>query len=351
MHTNETLSGPKKIFFGLMLMVFTLVIILAVGELMARMVLPPQRESPRWLVPDKTYGFAHRPSFTQLYQYNNSDVTWTARLNRLALRGPEQDPAEAGDHHVLLLGDSFTFGYGLEDDHIFAAKLSRLLNEGTNRWLVLNAGVGGWGPRQSVKRALEHYDVYQPDVIVFTLCDNDANDDTIFLSGKSGGLLPDFKGKRWVKDHVYLYSLLYRRLYPMMLQMAVRRGPEEPPAPPVATTAVPVEGRNEQEVEAARALWGPTLKVVREFHQEFLRRNPRGLMLLQMAQPLREDLRTLFLELDNGRDLIFVDFKADTLRIGADHQLLPYDPHWTEEMHDLSASNLYHAIKERWAGH
>src|SRR5439155_16553885 len=66
-----------------------------------------------------------------------------ARINRLGLRGHEQD---AWTRHVCILGDSFTFGSGVRDDETFAARLDHWLGGTVS---VINGSQPGYGHRSA----------------------------------------------------------------------------------------------------------------------------------------------------------------------------------------------------------
>lgn len=348
--TTVAPGRARKLTFGLVLFGFCVLFTLLVGEVLARVMMPPQREVPRWFVPHERYGFFQWKNFEQVYDYMRSDVTWTSRINELGLRGGPYDPGPPGSRRVLLIGDSFTFGYGLEEDRIFSAKLSRLLNASTAGWVVINAGVGGWGTMQQSLFARDHWDLFQPDAIVLTVCDNDANDDTVFRNGKAGGLLPGFPGKKFLRDHSYLYKVLYAKMSMGLWRRAVHREDvtvQEAEAQPAIVTPDTHAEAFSALVDRSRIVWGPTLQTIRELHRDYIAKFPNGVLFIQMAQPTRYDIRHLLMELDNGHNLLFVDLEHDAKVVGPLKQLLRYDPHWTEDMHYVSASNLCRAILAR----
>jgi lysophospholipase L1-like esterase len=66
-----------------------------------------------------------------------------SRINNDGLRGV--DVATTGKQIVLCLGDSVTYGYGVDDNHTYPAELQRALDqEFPGRYLVLNGGVDGY---------------------------------------------------------------------------------------------------------------------------------------------------------------------------------------------------------------
>jgi lysophospholipase L1-like esterase len=78
---------------------------------------------------------------------------------------------------ILCLGDSFTFGYGVEWDETFAkileGQLDRAMAGGTH-WQVLNAGISGTGTANQLAYLNSEGLKYDPDFVVLCFCG--AND-------------------------------------------------------------------------------------------------------------------------------------------------------------------------------
>jgi hypothetical protein len=71
------------------------------------------------------------------------DVTYTVDANGFRIVPPHpDDPPESC---VLLFGDSFTFGEGVQDDETFAADIVR---QSGGKVAAVNLGESGWGPHQ-----------------------------------------------------------------------------------------------------------------------------------------------------------------------------------------------------------
>lgn len=103
-----------------------------------------------------------------------------------------------GTRRVLCLGDSFTFGYGVEADETFAKLLGRSLDAGAaggSRWEVLNAGIGSTGTAHQLARYETEAHRYSPDVVVVCFCP--AND---FFDNISSGLYT-IEGDSLVRHH------------------------------------------------------------------------------------------------------------------------------------------------------
>jgi hypothetical protein len=77
-----------------------------------------------------------------------------------------------------LLGDSFVYGYGLNDTETIAYKLENELNKNVNGHFfeVLNLGVGGYNTEMEMKRFFEKGEKYNPDYIILFYFRNDYED-------------------------------------------------------------------------------------------------------------------------------------------------------------------------------
>ena len=132
--------------------------------------LPPAhfRRDPRllWTMPKSTVVDAPEAGFPHV-------VT-----NELGLRGPlasrTRPPEEV---RILCLGDSVTFGMGVEDALTWPAQLEQVLAESpelAGRPVhVMNGGIPGWSSVQGL-RLLDQTGWYEPDVIVFWFGMNDV---------------------------------------------------------------------------------------------------------------------------------------------------------------------------------
>lgn len=120
--------------------------------------------------------------------------------NSFGMRGPEIKLEKPADTiRIAFLGDSFTFGWGVEEDQIFVRVLERLLNEtiGANRRVeILNFGVPGYSTFQEVALYREKVAPFKPDLVVIYFVSNDFG--LPFLIGDGGdGNLTGVVG--WVK--------------------------------------------------------------------------------------------------------------------------------------------------------
>ncbi|MCH7564719.1 MAG: SGNH/GDSL hydrolase family protein [Gemmatimonadetes bacterium] len=107
-----------------------------------------------------------------VYEYE-----WTTNQQGLRAREAYRIPREAGTHRVLVIGDSFTFGIGVNDDETFSALLQGMLEQScpTMEVEVINAGVGGWSTSHELE-FLERFGLsFEADVVVLGFFGNDLD--------------------------------------------------------------------------------------------------------------------------------------------------------------------------------
>ncbi|MBK8096304.1 MAG: hypothetical protein IPK26_04310 [Planctomycetes bacterium] len=149
-------------------------IALVAAELVLRLTWTPAalRSTPAF-VEHPVYGFAPAPSrrgrhVTPEYghAFAHNAQGWRRRESiTAALPAGKQ-------HRVLLLGDSFTYGLGVDDDATFAARLQEALPTVD----VINAGCNGMGQREQLAVLDQLGAATRPDVVVVNFFWNDLTD-------------------------------------------------------------------------------------------------------------------------------------------------------------------------------
>lgn len=163
-------SGARKTIVANLIGVF---VVLACGETAIRIIAPQAHMSPR-LVASPLYGMAAPP---QTDFVNSKPGHWRFRYstNEYGHRGPAAPAASAyGAPHVVLLGDSYTFGVGVDDGQEYAAVMAAALGDAAK---IVNLGSPGWGLTQEIRRFYEFGRVYDPSVVMLQFCENDPGDD------------------------------------------------------------------------------------------------------------------------------------------------------------------------------
>jgi len=156
------LSAPPRhrALFGAVAAAIVTVASLAASEVVLRLVdYPPASFSP-WIRSD-VFGFRLAPGISVRMRGPEYDVG--VATNSLGMRDDEP-AAPATRPRVLLLGDSFAMGYGVERGSIFADRLEKELSID-----VVNAGTGGYEIIQQPRVLAEFAPRLHPDAVLYAL--------------------------------------------------------------------------------------------------------------------------------------------------------------------------------------
>jgi len=324
----------------------SVLISLLLGEIVVR-TFAPQADAMMWLVPDKRYGTSMRRNFHQTYHYRNRVHVMDVRINSSGLRGVDYSPAEQSDPalaKVLLLGDSFTFGHGVREEETFGALLEDRLNAGGRKFVVVNAGHGGWGTLQETRYGIDHLRVFRPSIVVLTFCGNDPSDDRGFLHGakvvEKGA--DRFPGQSFLRDHSHLYRFLYKAVNRLRYWAALKEMRRAPAA------AAGFDSQSGYVISETQ--WQRTLAAIRAFHEAYMRFNPGGLLIVQATAPWDARIRDHLRSLSDGSSLIHLDLYPETQGLPLQQKGIPYDPHWSPLIHAIAARKLHDAIIARHTG-
>jgi len=123
---------------------------------------------------------ASRVTTRRLKPNYEGDFGFPMRTNALGLRGgPVTREKPAGTLRVLCVGDSVTFGLGVEEPQIFVSLLAQRLNEkvgGGRRVEVINAAVPGWDGKDELLYLRDEGMQLAPDLVLLVFIPNDIPD-------------------------------------------------------------------------------------------------------------------------------------------------------------------------------
>ena len=146
----------------------------ALGECLLRLLgarpISVNREQVLFWRQDPQLGWHHRPGQEGVFANDKPPFRTHVRINGKGLRDDEcAYERTPGRSRILVLGDSFAWGFGVEQEEAFAEVLERRLPDTE----VINAGVSGYSTDQELLWLQKEGVKYRPDLVVLTFCGND----------------------------------------------------------------------------------------------------------------------------------------------------------------------------------
>jgi hypothetical protein len=279
--------------------------VLAVAEVGARLFAPhwaPQHAERNFWTYDQLLGWAQRPG--QRGTLRHSDFAVDVEISSQGFRDREYSVERVvGRKRMLVLGDSFAWGFGVERHEV----LWEILEERHPDWEIINTAVSGYGTDQQFL-FLEHRGLrFEPDVVLLFFHPNDVDDNNAgsrygypkprFVPTETGIELrnvpvPRLSGpwrlRRFLLQNSYLYYRL--RLARRLLETGAAPVPRRAGFAPAAAAASPAKSRPD---------FGVTRELLRRLHARIAARGARLVVVSTPSPPwLREALARTFEPLD-----------------------------------------------------
>lgn len=156
-------------------------------ELCVRTFVTVRNVGPAFTVYDPVYGKRLKANLhaTRIAPEFRFDIS----TNSLGMRDPE--PTKSLTEGIVFIGDSFTMGYGVQDNEAFPALIRAGLESRGVTMPVLNTGMGNNGNGRWVKFFEHDAAKFRPRIVVFQVMANDFDDNLaehLFQLGADGGL-------------------------------------------------------------------------------------------------------------------------------------------------------------------
>lgn len=176
----------RQLLFRLLLLVATSAIALGAAELLFRWYVSHTfaRKFPAWtenlVVVRGPQVFAFKPHATGVFPGGvDTKRTFPYRTNAEGLRDRDRPAKTPGTKRVLVMGDSYTWGYAVAEEEAFPQVAERVLAErGRPDIEVINGGVPDYNSRQERQLLEQLIPIYQPDAVVLGYVVNDAEPST-----------------------------------------------------------------------------------------------------------------------------------------------------------------------------
>ncbi|HZS11796.1 MAG TPA: SGNH/GDSL hydrolase family protein [Nitrospirales bacterium] len=165
-------SGPARRWLPVLVMAVAVVLALLAAEAAARVFFPqwaPRtgRVTQFWQY-DARYGWAHVPGSTGVFESYGIHAPVT--INAKGYRGPDVPYARTpGRPRVVVLGDSYVWGFGVPERDMFTARLQ----EGIPGLEIVNLGVSGYGTDQELLLYRDEGRRYRADAVMVVVAVND----------------------------------------------------------------------------------------------------------------------------------------------------------------------------------
>jgi lysophospholipase L1-like esterase len=186
---DETTGRPKDIAKRLLLALAAVFLTLIIAEIGLHIVDQPRvmeahQETPRFAPTNPTFkgmpayvNFPGRITFTYATNpraYFNDLNQVHHQVNPSGFRGPPFRQTPSGARRLVFLGDSFTFGEGVRDEHTYAEVTARTLTTPDTVIEAVNLGVGGYNTAQASATLKSIGLAFDPAVVVLGYVPNDA---------------------------------------------------------------------------------------------------------------------------------------------------------------------------------
>jgi len=264
--------------------------------------------------------------------------------NSLGFRDLEQREVSrepVADRRILLLGDSFVEGSGVEYRDHFAHKLESRLRESGRDIEVLNGGVASYCPSlefRKLKRFLEAG--YQADEVILMLDISDIHDESKYVGWEKSG------AEEFIMGGLDVYPRLFTEIKRRLLS---RRGDDEVEAEPDRFTWTESVGEFPHWVKEGLSLCKENILKIAELCRE------QGMKFSLVIYPHPEQLKSgrrpsphqvMFSDFARENGILIYDLFPDFFSL-ADWEgyFIPGDIHWNEDGHARIAEMLYNRLK------
>lgn len=124
--------------------------------------------------------FAFKPHASGVFPGNGDTTrTFPYRTNAHGLRDRDRSAKPPGTTRVLVMGDSYTWGYAVAEEEAFPQVAERLLEaRGRPDVEVVNGGIPDYNSRQERQFLAQLMPIYQPDAVFLAYVVNDAEPST-----------------------------------------------------------------------------------------------------------------------------------------------------------------------------
>ena len=311
-------------------------------------------------------GYTLKKNLRNVIQYYPGQLDYNVDTNSEGFRGSDWD-LSPGRKNVVLLGDSFGFGFGVEWEETIGKLLEEKLRKTDPSYQVINLAMPGWDI-DAIVRSFEFYrDTLKPAAVVYVFCPNDLlggmtkiaeneydlayhpgpNDEKAF-EAMVARQQPDYRSWDKFRRQSYLKAYHARIIRPIFSKR-IRASMHIDPAPQGFDFPPPME-------PPAHSTFDPERKEFFLYCLERLRAGAGSAHLyiidtsdksILYRRDKADNRRWVLREFSLAHDgVTFVDFETFTRNTPDGRKFyLDYDDHWSAEGHAAAARLLW----ENWS--
>jgi len=194
------------------------------GEFFLRFLYPQATLYPRWDFSDAYCLIL--PQDTAMVHARPGEWEYTYTINADRCRGDLVTPEEAkSKNSIVVLGNSYSMGMGVNDGEEYAAVLAEALGAG---YAVINTGTAGWGLTQEIRRFYEFGLSFEPEWVILQFSAREPADCMacpVVTWDEKGVAFSTHLDKRWGLRKILSHSRLFQhsQIYSLLRNTYVAR--------------------------------------------------------------------------------------------------------------------------------
>lgn len=154
----------KNIFLIVLSILFTLFTLFVLDKILPFIPFPTVIQGPIWLI---------FPPFSE-EEFVSCDFRYKVKINSLGIRGDEvKIPKPKDTYRIIVLGDSYTFGWGVDITETWVYQLGQLIQVPGKRVETVNLGKPGADIHFYMDLAYKAVPLLEPDLVIFALLQGD----------------------------------------------------------------------------------------------------------------------------------------------------------------------------------
>ena len=349
-NANSSPQARTKLLTRVGLITASILFSLVAAELLTRLVLPdisPARKGRlQFWEYDSTLGWKHKANQRDRFIHPAFDVE--VAINSAGLRDDEFDFSTIDTHserRILVLGDSFGWGFGVEH----AERFDTLLEQRHPGWNLINASVSGYGTDQQYLWLRENGVKYRAKAVLLLLYQNDfannsAKEQYWYYKPRfrliNGQLelfnvpVPDATFRqhvqRFIAGQTYLYGYLYKTVFtPLNLRYQAGK------------IARQREQGEQKPVESSNDITGAILNAIDEFCRE------NGMEFYIVSVPSQPRYIDFLADFSAKNEINYLSLNSAFADLPESDYVIPRDRHWNANGHNIAAHEIDKFLRQQ----